>query len=47
LVETGAEIIVTHCPRCITQLKDGLEELKVDDVEVLDLAQVVATAMEA
>ena len=47
LVETGAEIIVTHCPGCITQLKDGLKELKVDGVEVLDLAQVVATAMEA
>ena len=47
LVETGAEIIVTHCPGCITQLKDGLKELKIDDVEVLDLAQVVAMAMEA
>lgn len=47
LVETGAEIIATHCPGCITQLKDGLKELKIDDVEVLDLAQIVATAMEA
>jgi len=47
LVETGAEIIVTHCPGCIMQLKDGLKELKNDSVEVLDLAQVVAMAMEA
>jgi len=46
LVNTGAEIIVTHCPGCIMQLKDGLKELKIDNVEVLDLAQIVAMAME-
>ena len=46
LVETGAEIIVTHCPGCIMQLKSGLRELKINNVEVLDLAQVVAMAME-
>jgi len=45
LLETGAEIIVTHCPGCIMQLKDGLKELKVDGVEVLDLAQILAMAM--
>ena len=47
LIKTGAEIIVTHCPGCITQLKDGLKELKINDLEVLDLVQVVAMAMEA
>jgi Fe-S oxidoreductase len=46
LVETGAEIIVTHCPGCIMQLKSGLRELKNDDVKVLDLVQIVAAAME-
>ena len=46
LLETGAEIIVTHCPGCIMQFKDGLRELKVDNIEVLDLAQVIAMAME-
>ncbi|MGD0795241.1 MAG: (Fe-S)-binding protein [Dehalococcoidales bacterium] len=46
LAETGAEIIVTHCPGCIIQLKDGLRQLKVEGVEVLDLSQVVAMAME-
>ena len=45
LVETGAQIIVTHCPGCVMQLKDGLKELKTDGVEVLDLAQIVALAM--
>jgi len=46
LVETGAEIIVTNCPGCIMQLETGLKELKNSKVEVLDLAQVVAMAME-
>jgi Fe-S oxidoreductase len=46
LLETGAEIIVTHCPGCVMQLKDGLKELKVKGVEVLDLSQVVAMAMD-
>jgi Fe-S oxidoreductase len=46
LLETGAEIIVTHCPGCILQLKAGLKELKAKEVEVLDLAQIVAMAME-
>ena len=46
LVETGAQIIVTHCPGCIMQLKSGLNELKAGGVEVLDLAQIVAMAME-
>lgn len=45
LLETGAKIIVTHCPGCIMQLRAGLAELKADDVEVVDLAQVVAMAM--
>jgi Fe-S oxidoreductase len=46
LLETGAEIIVTHCPGCVMQLKEGVKELKADGVEVLDLSQVVAMAME-
>ena len=47
LMETRPDIIVTHCPGCIMQLKDGLRQLKVDGVEVLDLSQIVATAMES
>ncbi len=47
LLETGAQIIVTHCPGCIMQLKSGLKSLKVENVEVLDLAQIVAMSLEA
>jgi glycolate oxidase len=46
LMETKPDIIVTHCPGCIMQLKDGLRKLNVKGVEVLDLTEVVAAAME-
>ena len=46
LVKTGAHIIVTQCPGCTMQLTDGLKALKRDDVQVLDLAQIIAMAME-
>jgi Fe-S oxidoreductase len=44
LAATSAEIIVTHCPGCIMQLQAGIKELKAN-IEVLDLSQIVATAM--
>jgi hypothetical protein len=46
LLETGAEIIVTHCPGCIIQLKDGLRILNAEGVEVLDLSEIIAMAMD-
>jgi dimethylglycine catabolism B len=46
LMETKPDIIVTHCPGCIMQLKDGLRRLKIEGVDVLDLSEVVAAAME-
>ncbi|HEX7475203.1 MAG TPA: (Fe-S)-binding protein, partial [Dehalococcoidales bacterium] len=45
LVETGAQIIVTQCPGCIMQLKTGLKALKVDNMEVMDLATMVARSL--
>ena len=44
LTDTGAEIIVTHCPGCIMQLKVGLKELN-KDIEVFDLSQIIASAL--
>jgi Fe-S oxidoreductase len=46
MLETGAELIVTNCPGCIMQLKTGLKAAKAENIEVLDLAQVVAMSME-
>jgi Fe-S oxidoreductase len=45
LVKTGANIIVTQCPGCIMQLKEGLKEIKAEGVEVLDMAEIIAQAM--
>ncbi len=46
LTATGADVIVTQCPGCIMQLKSGLKVINANNVEVLDLIQVVAAAME-
>ncbi|MCK5800484.1 MAG: (Fe-S)-binding protein, partial [Deltaproteobacteria bacterium] len=44
-IDTGASIIGTACPFCNSMLVDGLKSLdKDEDVEVLDIAQVVAKA---
>ena len=46
LMDTKPDIIVTHCPGCIMQLKEGLKKLNMGNVQVLDLSQVVAKAMD-
>lgn len=46
LADTGAQVIATHCPGCVMQIKDGLKSLSVNNVKVMDLAQIVAMAME-
>jgi Fe-S oxidoreductase len=46
LMASEPDIIVTHCPGCIMQLRDGLKQLKAKNVEVLDLSEVIAMAME-
>jgi Fe-S oxidoreductase len=46
LLETGASIIVTHCPGCIMQLEAGLRALKIKNVRVCDLASMVAMSLE-
>lgn len=45
LVSTGAGIIATHCPGCLMQLKSGVKALKNVQVEVLDLATLIARAL--
>ncbi len=45
LADTGAEIIVTQCPGCIMQLRSGLKALGKEQVRVIDLAEVLATAL--
>ena len=43
IVETGAEIVASACPFCMTMLEDGIKnENKEDTIKVLDLAELIA-----
>jgi hypothetical protein len=46
LLETKPDIIVTNCPGCIMQLQHGLKQTGQEGVKVLDLAEIVAAALE-
>lgn len=42
-VDTGATVIASNCPFCMTMLTDGVKEQgKEDSVQVLDIAEIVA-----
>jgi Fe-S oxidoreductase len=44
-IETGASIIASGCPFCMTMLSDGVKSKEKEaDVKVLDLAELIATA---
>ena len=46
-LETGAHIIASACPFCNTMMTDGVKNSnKEEDVQVLDIAELVATSME-
>ncbi len=45
-LETGASIIASNCPFCLTMLNDGLKNKeKENDVTVLDIAEMVAQSI--
>jgi hypothetical protein len=45
LLATGASIIVTSCPGCLIQLKEGVKKLKAREVQVMDMADLLKSAM--
>ncbi len=45
LAATGAEIVVTHCPGCILQIRHALKKMKMENIKVMDIIEVVAMAM--
>ena len=46
-VATGASVIASNCPFCMTMLTDGVKETgKEDEVKVLDIAELIAASME-
>ena len=45
-IETGASIIASNCPFCMTMLSDGVKtNEKENDVKVLDIAEIIAASM--
>ncbi len=45
-VETGASVVASNCPFCMTMLTDGVKEAgKEESVQVLDLAEIIADSM--
>lgn len=45
-IETGAAIIASNCPFCMTMLTDGVKaNEKEDEVKVLDIAEMIAASM--
>jgi Fe-S oxidoreductase len=45
LLKTDASVIVTSCPGCLVQLKEGVKALKTQRVEVMDMAQLLRSAL--
>ncbi len=43
---TGAGIVVTACPRCLVMLEDARKTAGLEDLRVMDLAEVAAAAQE-
>ena len=45
-LETGATIIASNCPFCMTMLTDGVKNKeKEDSVKVMDIAEMVAMSL--
>ena len=43
VIDTGAEIVASACPFCMTMLEDGLKtKEKEDSIKILDLAELIA-----
>ncbi len=46
IVESGADVVAVACPFCTTMITDGLKAFdKEDDIQVLDLAELVAMSL--
>ena len=47
-LDTGASVIAAACPFCNTMLTDGVKNKeKEDEVQVLDIAELVAASMQS
>jgi len=44
-LDTGATVIASNCPFCMTMLSDGVKANEKEDVKVLDIAEMIAAEM--
>lgn len=44
-IDTGASIIASNCPFCMTMLTDGVKSNEKEEIAVLDIAEMVAASM--
>jgi Fe-S oxidoreductase len=44
-IETGAEILVTACPFCVACLEDSIKSQRIEGLNVLDVAEILAQAI--
>ena len=44
-IATGASVVASNCPFCMTMLTDGIKEEGKDDMQVLDIAEIIADSM--
>jgi Fe-S oxidoreductase len=42
VLKSGADLTAVACPFCLTMLKDGLKDKQRGDIQVRDIAQLVA-----
>jgi Fe-S oxidoreductase len=45
VIASGAGLAAASCPFCLTMLRDGLKDKQREDIQVKDIAQIVAEAM--
>jgi Fe-S oxidoreductase/nitrate reductase gamma subunit len=46
VIQSGVEQVATSCPFCLTMLRDGLKDKEKEGLEVKDIAQLVAEALD-
>lgn len=47
VIATGAKVVASNCPFCMTMLTDGMKEKgREEDIQILDIAELVAESLE-
>jgi Fe-S oxidoreductase len=45
IIKNGSQLVATSCPFCLTMLQDGLRDKGAEEIKVLDVAQILAQAL--